>query len=1692
MLRSLLAAVCLLSPSLLVAAEPLKLEPGDHICIVGNTLAERMQHFGWLETLITARFPEHDLVFRNLGYSGDEIDGWENPNHRMRSMDFGTFDQWLTGSAPVPQPTKLSSRDQGKVREDRFALTNTKADVIFAFYGYNESFAGEAGLPKFQENVAKFIDHVRSQKYNGKSAPRLVLFSPIAHEYLDDPNLPGQEQIAAANARIKLYAEAMKQVATAKEVPFVDLFGPTANFGTTPPPANGMRPITINGIHLNARGDMWIAVYAMDQLFAGPRPAEQGDKWWEKLEPLRRAINDKNFYWFNRYRITDGYSTYGDRAFLKFSEGPGGYGDGLSNYSVGQRELEVIDVLTANRDQHVWSVAKGKPTPVKDDNLPYFLEVISNKPGPLEGGKHEFLGGEEAIERMTVHQNMTVSLFASEVEFPELVNPVQMAFDTKGRLWVATWVTYPHWKPTTPMNDRLLILEDTNGDGKADVCKTFAGDLHNPTGFEFWNNGVLVAQGPDIVFLKDTNGDDKYDVRDRIVHGLDTADTHHTANSFVLDPGGAMYFQEGTFHHTQVESPWGPPRRVANGAVFRYEPRSQKFDVYVSFGFANPHGHVFDQWGQDIVVDGTGAVPYHGPLFSSHLDYPHKHGRPPTVYQQRTRPCPGIEILSSSHFPEEFRGNLLVGNVIGFQGILQYKLEDKDSSLGATEIEPIVYSSDPNFRPSDLEVGPDGAIYFTDWQNPIIGHMQHNLRDPSRDKTHGRVYKVTYNGRPLLKPEPVAGQPIPRLIELLKHPDDRLRYRTRIELSGRPTADVIAAAKSAWGNGQVTEHFALELLWLHQSHNVVNRDLLERVLHSSDFHARAAAVRVLAAWQDRVPNTLDLLRQAARDESGRVRLMAVWASSFIPKPEAIEVVLIAAERPSDQYLDFLSKEVLRTLEPITKQALANGERIPFATEAGARYFLRNLSNEQLLKEARNRPVYLELLYRPGLLDEQRREAVEGLSKLDNKSQVAVVMDAIRWLDEKEANADVGVVFDLVRQLTGRSPEELASARSELEKLAQTAKQPVFRQIGFASLISVDDSVEPAWKLASADARSLQDFVSATPLIADPSVRAGLYQRIEALLHGLPEKLAASTGKGQAGRYVRVEIPGRATLTLAEVEVYSNGENVARRGRASQKNTAHGGDASRGIDGNTDGSYGGGGQTHTEELTGNPYWEVDLGGEVPIDRIVIYNRTDGDLGNRLSGFTLKVLDNRRNEVVKLAGLPAPQPKAEYELAGGGPAAQVRRAAMAALPHIRGKEADTFRSLAKFVKDDADRLTAIRSLQRLPRSSWPADEAPALIDVLTASLRKTPVKQRTAPAALDTMEFADALASLLPADRAKAVRLELRELGVRVVRIGTVFEKMSYDKDAIAVRAGKPVEFLFENSDLMPHNLVITQPGALEEIGLLSEADAQKPEHAARQYVPQSNKILLASKLLQPRDVQQLSFTAPTKPGVYPIVCTYPGHWRRMYAALYVVDDLDAYDAGPEAYLAANKIEAVDALLKDRRPRTEWTLADLAEPVAAMKHGRDFGNGKAMFTVASCIGCHRLDGVGNQFGAELAKLDPKVLAPAELVKHILDPSLKIDDKFKTTIVTLDSGKTVTGLVVEETPDVLKIVENPLISAQPTTVKKSEIDERVQSQVSIMPKGLLDKLTREEILDLIAFVSARGDKSNKLFHKEGHHHH
>jgi HEAT repeat protein len=292
-------------------------------------------------------------------------------------------------------------------------------------------------------------------------------------------------------------------------------------------------------------------------------------------------------------------------------------------------------------------------------------------------------------------------------------------------------------------------------------------------------------------------------------------------------------------------------------------------------------------------------------------------------WKRPSRPCPGTGILSSRHFPEEFQENFLNCNVIGFQGIFRVKVTEDGSGLKGETLEDLVKSDDPNFRPSAVGVAPDGSIYFLDWAKPLIGHMQHHIRDPNRDKSHGRIYRITYEGRRLLKPAKIDGQPIEKLLDLLKEPENDVRTRAKIELGKHDSAKVIFAVKT-WSEkldpkDKNYEHHMMEALWVHQWHNIVNEELLKRMLRSPDYHARAAATRVLCYCRDRVKDPLALLEIQARDESPRVRLEAVRACSFFKTAKAAEVALAALEKEADPnkpdyYIKYCLDETMKALD----------------------------------------------------------------------------------------------------------------------------------------------------------------------------------------------------------------------------------------------------------------------------------------------------------------------------------------------------------------------------------------------------------------------------------------------------------------------------------------------------------------------------------------------------------------------------------------------------------------------------------------------------------------------------------------------------------------------------------------------------------------------------------------------------------
>lgn len=799
LLLALRIVVCVALGSMITiqpAQAQLELKKNDRICIVGSGLADRLQHDGWLETLLQSAYPNHSLVIRNLGYTGDTV--WSRP----RNNGFPSQEQYLK---------------------------EIKANVIFVMFGYNESFGGEKGLSKFKDELAKLVDKYRALKPSG-GEPRIVLFSPIGHENLNDPNLPDGK---ANNARLAAYTVAVSEVAKDKNVSYVDLFSTSmALYGA----ANV--PLTLNGVHLNTEGNRRLGEIMAKALTGKDVPASPS------LGKLREAVLDKNWHWHNRYRATDGNDVWGGRSGLRFV-------DNQSNKDVLWHELSMIDVMVANRDKKVWSTAQGKAFKVDDSNVPAPVPVKSNVGGksrssnPNKEGSPDYIGGKEGLEKLRVPKEMQVNLFADEKMFPELVNPVQMAVDTKGRLWAAAWPTYPKWEPLKEMNDRLLILPDENRDGIADKCITFA-KVHNPTGFEFWNGGVIVACQPDVLFLKDTDGDDVADVRVRLLQGIGSADTHHAANAFVFGPDGGFYWQSGVFFRNAHEHPWGAPLHSGASAMFRFDPRQYTVSVHAG-NSPNPHGVVFDYWGYHYANDGTGGRSYQvrpqGNGFKMH-----------GLVKKEVRPVAACGVVSSSNFPPEWQGDYILANTIGFLGVKQYDLEanPENGHVWGEPRQDLIVSSDKNFRPSDVEFGSDGALYISDWHNIIIGHMQHNIRDPNRDHNHGRIYRMTAKGRPLQKDPKIDGASLDQLMKNLEHPVDGVRYRTRIELSEHDTKDVIAACKKWISQYDTTKkehaHHFLEALWVHQRQNVRDGKLLGMVLNSPEPHARNAAKTVQHHW----------------------------------------------------------------------------------------------------------------------------------------------------------------------------------------------------------------------------------------------------------------------------------------------------------------------------------------------------------------------------------------------------------------------------------------------------------------------------------------------------------------------------------------------------------------------------------------------------------------------------------------------------------------------------------------------------------------------------------------------------------------------------------------------------------------------------------------------------------------------------
>lgn len=885
-----------------------------------------MAHYSEFETDLQLSFPEHELIIRNMAEEGNTP--VYRPHPARGHLEHYAFPGGKELVSPILQRPTAGGGFHPTPDE---WLTETKADLILSCFGSNEHFQGKEGLQGFIKEYDGLIQHTLKQQYNGSSAPTLVLVTPPCFEdRSDNPYLTdGSEE----NASLSLYAEATVKLAQKHGLPVIDLFSKTLEATK-----KSKSPLTTDGFHYTRAGNKLLGELIIESLFLGEGQKVSRDHALRKK--VHAAVVEKNWVWHNYFKIPNAIHAEGIR-----HERNG------HNYPP---ELLKLEKMVPIRDQSIFSALKGKPFDLKKADettgeLPEVKTTYNSK--DRKSGNINYQPGAESLNTFSLPEGYEIGLFADEQRFPNLANPVQMAFDGKGRLWVAVIPSYPHWCPGDPKpNDKLLIYEDTDNDGIADKETTFKDQLHLITGFEVSKNRkgqlqVHCAQKNSLFLFTDTDGDSQADETEILMSGFDDYDTHHQISSFYSDPGGGILMGEGLFLLSTVETRQGVIRGT-NGGFFRYDPMHATLQRIAQPNAFNPWGIVMDDYGQTFHLNtSTPNVCWtdgvmQKPIFGSNLP------APTILTSNSVRPTSGLEIISTSHFPEEVQGDLILCNTIGFRGAKQHALIQEKDGFTSKFRHDLFYSDDPNVRPVDLEVAPDGSLYFLDWQNTLIGHAQFSARDPHRDHQHGRIYRITYPSRPLVEPAEIDGADIDTLLSNLTLPEARTRYRTRKELRSRNAEDVLPKLKT-WISQQSDPRLRLEGLWVSWSINRLDKPLLKELLKSENHRIRAAAVNVIARNLPVLPEARDLITAAAKDEDAHVRLMALNAATLLEPADLKPIQAIIKEQKAE-------KNTHNGL--IVSQALIDGGRPRFKDKID---FPKHLNNPEKVRFERGYHLYNE-------------------------------------------------------------------------------------------------------------------------------------------------------------------------------------------------------------------------------------------------------------------------------------------------------------------------------------------------------------------------------------------------------------------------------------------------------------------------------------------------------------------------------------------------------------------------------------------------------------------------------------------------------------------------------------------------------------------------------------------------------------
>ncbi len=702
------------------------------------------------------------------------------------------------------------------------------------------------------------------------------------------------------------------------------------------------------------------------------------------------------------------------------------------------------------------------------------------------------------LERKTfvLPEGFEVNLFAAD---PQIAKPIQMNFDSQGRLWIVSSHTYPQISPGEEANDRVLILEDADGDGVSDSTSVFAEGLLIPTGIEPGDGGAYVAASTELLHLKDTDGDGRADSRRIVLSGFGTEDTHHILHTFRWGPEQLLYMKQSIYIHSHIETPWGV-KRLNAGGTWRFRPENWRLSVF-DRGLVNSWGLDFDDYGTTFATDGAGGEGINYVVPGASFTTAFGAAR---ILQGLNPGSPkhcGLEIVNGRHLPEAWQGSLLTNDFRGHR-VCRFVVTEDGSGFDSQEQQEVIKSDHVAFRPIDIKMGPDGAIYIADWYNPIIQHGEVDFRDPRRDHTHGRIWRVTYRGNSLVKRPQLVDMTNDDLVSQLAAPERWTRQQAKRLLKERGPDGLVAVKKWARSLDNTAPGYhqrRLEALRVYQSLDVVEPELLESLLTCIDHNARAAATRVVGDWYKRLDDPLALLTPRVTDEHPRVRLEAVRALAEIRDPHAIEIALRALDPevpplsafmtpeerqinkpeekpvPVDKWLDYALSLTCRDLQSVWQPALLAGEIDFGGNTRHLTYVLKSAGSPETVA------MLTGLLSQGQVPEEQRRDVLEVITEYGGPNELSELLELTK------ASADIDATANILESLlrAHRRRKVVPSGNQEPLDNILTAKHAESR--GLAMRCVGAWHVDRLWPQVQAvvadDAATLDERVDAVQAIA---------------------------------------------------------------------------------------------------------------------------------------------------------------------------------------------------------------------------------------------------------------------------------------------------------------------------------------------------------------------------------------------------------------------------------------------------------------------------------------------------------------------------------------------------------------------------------------------------------------------------------